>query len=247
MNRIHAVLIAGTLLLFQDLTAAECPLPKFSTPKILVDPADLSWAPNKDIEHPSLIKMEGLVEKPLGKYYLYYGPHKHIGLGLAYSDNIDGPWTEYEGNPVLKGPAAPDIRWIPEKRKFYLWGHRKNSQSELWTSDDGIHFEYHSVSIKGANIGTKNATYTRFYEYPLEQHGSRYILLYVGFSPEAKVRSAWLAHSKDAENWTQIPTPLVSPVEAEGEKQDIHSAALLRWKGKNYVVYSDNYTWRGGD
>lgn len=231
-----------------SLSAEESkgPLPEFSIPEVLLNPEDLSWAPNEDIEHPSLIKVEGLIKKPLGKYYLYYGPHKHIGLGLAYADSIQGPWTEYKSNPVLEGPAAPDIRWIPEKKKFFLWGHRKNSQTELWTSDDGIHFEHHSVSIRGAAIGTKNATYTRFYEYPIEKYGSRYILLYVGYSVEKKLRSAWLAHSSDAVNWTQLTTPLVSPVETEGENRDIHSAAFLRWKERNFIVYSDNYTWRGG-
>lgn len=233
-------------MLCPSLVAGEGPLPEFSTPKVLVDPNDLSWAPNQDIEHPSLIKVEGLIEKPLGRYYFYYGPHKHIGFGLAYADSIEGPWTEYKENPVLEGPAASDIRWLPEKKKFYLWGHRKNSQTELWTSEDGVEFEYHSVSIKGSNIGTKNATYTRFYEYPIEKYGSRYIMLYVGLSLETQIRSAWLAYSKDAENWTQLTTPLVCPVEAEGENQDIHSAAFLRWKEKNYIVYSDNYTWRGG-
>lgn len=244
--RIRTLFLAATLPLLPSLLAEEGPLPAFSEPEILVDPKDLSWAPNRDIEHPSLIKMEGLIEEPLGKYYFYYGPHKHIGFGMAYSDNLEGPWTEYEGNPVLEGPAASDIRWIPEKKKFYLWGHRKNSQTELWTSDDGIHFEYHSVSIKGANIGTKNATYTRFYEYPIEKYGSRYLMLYVGLSLETGIRSVWMAHSVDAENWTQLTTPLVSPVESEGENQDLHSAAFLPWREKNYIVYSDNFTWRGG-
>lgn len=247
MNRLHTAIIAGTLLLFQAIMAGDDgPLPDFSSPEVLIHPENLSWAPNQDIEHPTLIKMEGLIDKPLGKYYFYYGPHKHIGIGLAYADNLEGPWTEYKRNPILAGPAAPDIRWIAEKRKFYMWGHRKNSQTELWTSDDGIHFEYHSVSIKGVNIGTKNATYTRVYEYPIEKYGSRYIMLYVGLNREKKLRSVWLAHSKDAENWIQLNPPLVSPVEAEGENRDIHSAAFFQWQEKNYIIYSDNYTWRGG-
>lgn len=82
---------------------------------------------------------------------------------MAYSDSIEGPWTEYKQNPVVKGPSAPDIRWIEEKKKFFLWGHQKNSQTELWTSEDGIHFDYHSVSISAGNIGTRNATYSRMY------------------------------------------------------------------------------------
>ena len=117
---------------------------------------------------------------------------------MAYSDSLDGPWTEYKANPVVEGPSAPEVRWIDDHGRFFLWGHRKNSQTELWTSEDGIHFGYDSVSIKASNIGTRNATYNRVYEYPLEQFGSKYIMLYSGFIEERGIRCIWLAHSMDA-------------------------------------------------
>jgi len=189
--------------------------------------------------------MKGRVKNPLGRYYLYYAPHKHHGIGIAYSDNIEGPWKEYQGNPVLESPAAPDIRWIKEKGKFYMWGHRKNPRTELWTSDDGIHFEYQGVSITAKNIGTRNAHYTRVYEYPLKKHGSKYIMLYSGISEKGGIRCVWLAHSKDAENWIQEKTPLVEPV--AGETNVIYGASLLQWESRNFIVYQDNTTWRGGN
>jgi hypothetical protein len=52
-------------------------------------------------------------------------------------------------------------------------GYSKRSQTELWTSDDGIHFEHQGVSIAARSIGTRNTTYTRVYEYPLK----RYVLI----------------------------------------------------------------------
>ena len=189
--------------------------------------------------------MEGRVKNPLGRYYLYYAPHKHFGIGMAYSDSIKGPWTEYQDNPVLEGPAAPDIRWIKEKGKFYMWGHRKNGQTELWTSDDGLGFEYKSVSITAQNIGTQNASYTRVYEYPLKRHGSKYIMLYSGFIEERGIRCVWLAHSTDAENWIQLKTPLAEPV--AGENNDIYDPSLLQWAGRNFIVYQDHTGWRGGN
>ena len=148
-----------------QMACADGPLPEFTFKGDAVDPHTLTWAPGDDIEHPAFIKMEGLVEKPLGKYYLYYGPHKHEGVGVMYADSLAGPWKEYEGNPVVKGAAAPDVRWVKEKGRFQLWAHAKNSQTEMWTSPDGLNFEHHSVSIQGSKVGTKNATYTRFYEY----------------------------------------------------------------------------------
>ncbi|MGD8500172.1 MAG: hypothetical protein PVJ86_05965 [Phycisphaerales bacterium] len=189
--------------------------------------------------------MEGRVKNPLGRYYMYYSPHKHIAISMAYSDSIEGAWTEYQGNPVIEGPSAPDMRWIKEKGKFYMWGHRKNSQTELWTSDDGLHFEYKGVSITAKNIGTRNATYTRVYEYPLKRYGSNYVMLYSGDIEERGIRCVWLAHSRDAEHWIQLKTPLVEPI--AGENNDIYGPSLLQWENRNFVVYQDHTTWRGGN
>ena len=121
----------------------------------------------------------------------------------------------------------------------------KNSQTGLWTSDDGLRFEYQGVSITAKNIGTRNATYTRVYEYPLERYGSKYIMLYSGVIEERGIRCAWLAHSTDAENWIQLKTPLVEPV--EGENNDVYGPSLLQWENRNFIVYQDHTNWRGGN
>ena len=227
------------------LMHAGSPLPEFTFQGVVLHPNDLVYAPTEQLIHPSIIRTEGRIEDPLGRFYLYYAPHKHVAISMAYSDSLDGPWTEYKANPVIEGPSAPDIRWIEEQGKFYMWGHRKNGRTELWTSRDGIRFEYRGVSISAANIGTRNATYTRVYEYPLERYGSKYVMLYSGFIRERGIRCVWLAHSKDAENWVQLETPLVEPI--EGEKNDLYGPSLLRWKNRNYVVYQDHTTWRGGN
>ena len=208
-------------------------------------PDDLEYTPTNQLIHPTIIKTEGRIKNPLGKYYLYYAPHKHVATSMAYADSLDGPWTEYENNPVIEGPAAPECRWIEEHGKFFMWGHRKNSQTELWTSEDGIRFTYDSVSVRALDIGTRNATYNRVYEYPLERFGSRYIMLYSGFIEDREIRCIWLAHSKDAKNWTPIKMPLVEPV--EGENDNVYGPSLLQWKGRTFVVYQDMTSWRGGN
>ncbi|UCG60188.1 MAG: hypothetical protein JSU70_11815 [Phycisphaerales bacterium] len=233
------------LLLSSYSTQGAGPLPEFALRGIALHPEGLSYAPTQQLIHPSIIKMEGRVKTPLGRYYMYYAPHKHIAISMAYSSSMEGPWTEYQGNPVIEGPSAPDIRWIKEKGKFYMWGHRKNAQTELWTSDDGLRFEYQGVSITAKNIGTRNATYTRVYEYPLKRYGSKYIMLYSGFIEERRIRCVWLAHSRDAENWIQLKTPLAEPV--AGENNDIYGPSLLQWENRNFIVYQDHTSWRGGN
>ncbi len=245
MLRITLTASCLVILLPGYFTHAEGPLPEFTFKGVVLHPKNLAYKPTNDLIHPTIIKTDGRIKNPLGKYYLYYAPHRHVAISMAYSDSIEGPWTEYKSNPVIKGPSAPDIRWIGEKGKFFMWGHQKNSQTELWTSDDGIHFKHQGVSISARNIGTRNATYTRVYDYPLNRYGSKYIMVYSGFIVDKGIRCVWLAHSKDAENWVQLKTPLVEPIEEDMD--DLYGPSFLRWQGKNYIVFQDHTTWRGGN
>lgn len=45
-----------------------------------------------NIQGPSLIRVPDWVEKPLGKYYLYFADHKGRHIRLAYADDLRGPW-----------------------------------------------------------------------------------------------------------------------------------------------------------
>src|SRR5262249_17714167 len=46
-----------------------------------------------NINGPSLIRVPDWVEKPLGRYYLYFAHHDGRYIRLAYSDDLLGPWT----------------------------------------------------------------------------------------------------------------------------------------------------------
>jgi len=91
-------------------------LPQFTFQGIALHPRDLSYAPTEQLIHPTIIKTKGRVKNPLGRYYLYYAPHKHVAISMAYADSMDGPWKEYKGNPVIECPSAQDIRWIEAKQ-----------------------------------------------------------------------------------------------------------------------------------
>ncbi len=45
-----------------------------------------------NVQGPSLIRVPGWVEDPLGKYYLYFADHKGSYIRLAYADDLLGPW-----------------------------------------------------------------------------------------------------------------------------------------------------------
>ena len=118
------------------------------------------------------------------------------------------------------------------RKKLFFWGHLKNFQTELWTCQNGIKFSHACVSIKAANIGTRNATYSRIYKYPIKLYDSQYIMVYSDFDKAEGTRSVWLAHSKNARNWTQPKTPLVGAVMRGAN--DLYGPSPLLWKERNY-------------
>lgn len=65
-------------------------------------PASPIIVPNMDarmgdnIGGPSLLRVPEWVERPLGRYYLYFSHHEGQYIRLAYSDAVEGPWTMHE-------------------------------------------------------------------------------------------------------------------------------------------------------
>jgi hypothetical protein len=45
-----------------------------------------------NIQGPSLIRVPDWIEKPLGRYYLYFADHKGKYIRLAFADELTGPW-----------------------------------------------------------------------------------------------------------------------------------------------------------
>jgi hypothetical protein len=49
-----------------------------------------------NINGPAMIRVPSWIEKPLGRYYLYFAHHMGAVIRLAYADSIEGPWKIYE-------------------------------------------------------------------------------------------------------------------------------------------------------
>jgi len=111
---------------------------------------ELSATIGKNINGPSLIRAPEWLEKPLGKYYLYFADHGGKFIRLAYADRLEGPWKIHEPGTLrleetaAKGHiASPDVHVDNEKReiRMYFHGPAKGGQlSFLATSKDGLKF-----------------------------------------------------------------------------------------------------------
>ncbi len=107
-----------------------------------------------NINGPSLIAVPDWIERPLGRYYLYFANHRGSRLRVAYADKLEGPWTIHpEGTLHLTDTgfddhiASPDVHVDLERKNIVMYYHgRRKDRPANWQStrvalsDDGLHF-----------------------------------------------------------------------------------------------------------
>ena len=72
-----------------------------------------------NIQGPSLIRVPGWVDDPLGRYYLYFADHKGAFIRLAYADALAGPWTIHEpGSLHLADSHFPTVDLVIDDETY---------------------------------------------------------------------------------------------------------------------------------
>jgi hypothetical protein len=113
-----------------------------------------------DLNFPSLICVPDWIDKPLGKYYLYFSSHHGLYIRLAYADRVEGPWKIYGPGTLTmeqveainkekpeKGrhTASPDVHVEQEKKEIRMYFHFKlptlGHKTGVALSKDGLHFQ----------------------------------------------------------------------------------------------------------
>src|SRR5712664_903616 len=85
----------------------------------------------ENINGPSLIVVPSWVERPLGRYYLYFSHHAGKFIRLAYADRISGPWKIFEPGTLRldQAPncfdhvASPDVHVENDRRQILMYFH----------------------------------------------------------------------------------------------------------------------------
>jgi hypothetical protein len=218
-------------------------LPVFKHHSIVLDYKDLKYNPCNDVIIPSVIRTEHL-DKPLGTFYLYYAPHNGPGgICLAYADRLEGPWKEYEANPIIHKDwsphysvshvSGPEAVWIEEEQRLFLYYHGENDVTRLASSTNGIDFKYEGAPVTANMFDRINeASYARVFRYTLPGRDNRWIMLFMG--NHQGTRNIYLAWSRDGRTWEPRRTPLLTP--PPGTSQ-VAQAWYFPWKGKHYLIY----------
>jgi hypothetical protein len=254
-----ALSIGGTL---GPISDSHAQLPKFEREGLAVDPVPLMAAPlhypHDDAIFSSVVDAAKHLRNPLGKYYLYFGPHDGPGgIFLAYTDSIDGPWAFFDADesdpdldPVIgrtwdahysvSHVASPHALWIPEEQRMFLWFHGENSETRYASTTDGIHFEYEGIAVSTADFnGTAEASYARVFREPIANKAANYVMMLMG--NQSGTRPIFLAWSCDARHWETQRDPMLVPHGIKEEAPQISSPHLFKWGGGKYVVYHQNY------
>jgi len=126
----------------------------------IIRPEMLPGNDGTNINGPSLIRVPAWIEKPLGKYYLYFAHHGGGYIRLAYADTLAGPWTVYKPGTLQleQAPdgkdhiASPDVHVDEERRELRMYFHCpsrsvKRQLTYVARSKDGIHFEAEGVPL----------------------------------------------------------------------------------------------------
>lgn len=229
-------------------SAVVAGLPAFKYQGVVLDYKDLKYNPCDDLIVPSVISTEKL-EKPLGRYYMYYAPHNAPGgICLAYADALEGPWKEYQANPVISRDWQPHYKvshvsgphaiWMEEEKKLFVYYHGENNITRFASTTDGIHFKYEDVAFTTKMFPElSEASYARMFRYSIPGKDTRYITLIMGNNKGT--RRIYMATSKDGRTWEPRQTPLVDP--PPGTDQ-IANASYVFWKGKHYLVYHAHWS-----
>jgi hypothetical protein len=76
------------------------------------------------------------IERPLGRYYLYFGHHDGRYIRLAFADTLLGPWHTHEPGVLplheagFEGHvASPDVHVVEERREIRLYFHGSDTKS----------------------------------------------------------------------------------------------------------------------
>jgi hypothetical protein len=118
----------------------------------IIRPEMLPKDDGKNINGPSLIRVPAWVDRPLGKYYLYFAHHRGGYIRMAYADALEGPWKIHEPGTLkvrdlgfaTNHIASPDVVADDERRELRMYFHAPFKGAGQMTfvavSKDGLAF-----------------------------------------------------------------------------------------------------------
>lgn len=99
-------------------------------PVIFAGIPGLEGEAGENIDGPVVIRVPDWVERPLGKYYMYFAHHRGTYIRLAFADRPEGPWTIHQSGTLrleqtsaIHHIASPDILIDDANQRLLMYFH----------------------------------------------------------------------------------------------------------------------------
>ena len=229
-----------------------------------------------NINMPSVIRVPDWIEKPLGRYYLYFSCHAGCRyIRLAVADHVEGPWR-IQAPGVLRAAdlheigdflAAPDVHVDHANRQIRIYFHAKSIyhrrlKALVGLSEDGLSFKLRPYAF--------GAFYFRAFPYRGEwfamSKGGRLHRSPDGLSPFIRGRNAFPVVPGNGRNYNAPGSVRHVSIEVRGDCADIYYSRIgdaperilkstmalsMRWRkwkvGPPEEVIAAKETWEGAN
>lgn len=235
--------------------------PQFTPDGFTIEMEDYIYNPTKEFNFPTIVDTKDHpVTNALGsyRYYLFYAPHDApAGNCVAASNSLDGPWVEYEGNPVVgktwpkddgsgenwysvSHVSSPHVIWNEVYQCYFMYFHGENNVTRYATSTDLLNWTYGGVCVVANDFSTTGsghteASYARVFEHEVPGLGNKYIMLLM-VNNAANMRKIFWAHSADGKEWTAVQTPLLDPSMSSEYKGNFSGPWFMERDGRYFVI-----------
>ncbi len=218
--------------------------PLFSYRGVILSPEQLRYSPHPDIIYPSVIESRPQWGVTLARYYMYYAPHDAPGgICLAFSEKPEGPWREYDRNPIITREwathyqvshvSSPHAIWNPEEQRVFLYYHGENSVTRFASSSNGIDFEYGGTAVDTGMFeeGLTEASYARVHRVLSAAGQGSYVMFIMG--NHMGTRNVYRAWSKDGRRWVPDKQAFLKPPPGTGQ---MGPGSVLEWNGHTFLI-----------
>jgi Fe-S cluster biosynthesis and repair protein YggX len=204
----------------------------------------LRYNPTNEFIFPCIRGVGDLISGARAKYYLYYAPHENPGgICVAYSNSLEGPFTEYNANPLIDNRlptttvshvSSPHVIFDAATKQFFCYFHGENTTTRVARSTDGINFSNETAILSTRLVtGTSETSYARVFEHSLPGRNNKYVMVFMGVKNGRRIFYGWSPNGWD--NWQFSQKPLVNR-EPDG-MTDIAGPALVKRNGTVYCTY----------
>jgi hypothetical protein len=152
-----ATIVAATIV---AATPAAAPPPQISVRRFAQNPlitTRTSPSLGDNVNGPAVIRVPSWVERPLGRYYMYFAHHMGAFIRLAYADRLEGPWKIHEPGvlpvdttafhrPQPDPPenlenfythvASPEVYVDDTRRRLVMWFHGWYTEGRRWPTGE---------------------------------------------------------------------------------------------------------------